>query len=246
MNTETIQLKKQNRLLKIGIATGALFFIFVAAVQSNQSRTRFKEIDVERINIVSPEGKRELVISNRKLFPRAVIDGKESEQDRNMPGLAFYNDIGDECGGLIFKGKLDAKGNPSSGMHFSMDRFGGDQQLALGHYEDNGYMDTGLNIYDRGLNKEIEPLKEALKKATDETEKRAIRQKLEEVGARQTPRLFVGKSADKASVVFLADAKGRPRIMMLVTPEGEPVLHFLGDSGEPIYSLPPKPEEKAK
>ena len=251
MDTEITQLKKQNRLLKIGIAIGALFFIFVAADrsnQSNQSKTRFKEIDVERINIVSPEGKRELVISNRKLLPRAVVEGKEAGKDfdRNMPGLIFYNDVGDECGGLIFSGKLDARGNPSSGMHFSMDRFGGDQVLVLAHNEGNGRMETGLKFYDTPLAKDYMHLLEALEKATDESEKNAIRQKIAEAGGGQTPRLFVGKSVDNASAVLLADAKGRPRIIMLVTPEGEPVLHFLGNSGEPIYSLPPKPEEKAK
>ncbi|MDR2560601.1 MAG: hypothetical protein LBC63_02370 [Holophagales bacterium] len=240
MNTELAQLKMQNRLLKMAIATGALLTIFVAADKAKQ---RFKEIDVERINIISPDGKREMVISNRKLFPRAIINGKESSKDRNMPGIAFYNDIGDECGGLIYSGKLDSKGNSSSGMHFSMDRFGGDQQLALGHYENNGTMETGLTVYDRGLEKDYEPLFEALKNASTEEEKSAIRQKLQEAGAYQIPRLFVGRTKGLSSSVILADAKGNPRIMMYVTPEGEPQMMFFDDSGEVIYSLPPKPEK---
>jgi len=41
----------------------------------------------------------------------------------------------------------------------------------------------------------------------NESEKKAIRQKLEEAGARQTPRVFVGKSRDKSSAVVLADAR---------------------------------------
>jgi len=242
MNSELAQLKKQNRLLKIAIATGAVLLTFVAA---DSAKSRFKEIDVERINIISPDGKREMVISNRKLLPKAVIEGKEVGEDRNKPGIIFYNDIGDECGGLIYGGKLDSKGNPSSGMHFSMDRFGGDQQLALGHYEGNGRMNTGLNIYDRGLEKDYAPLLEALKKAGTEEEKKAIKQKLQEVGAYQVPRMFFGKSSDQASSVVLADAKGLPRIMMLVTPKGEAQMMFFNDSGEVIYSLPPKPDSSA-
>jgi len=238
MNTELVQLKKQNRLLKLAIATGALLLVFVAA---DKAKSRFKEIDVERINIISPDGKREMVISNRKLLPKAVAEGKEVGEDRNMPGIIFYNDIGDECGGLIYNGKLDSKGNPSSGMHFSMDRFGGDQQLVLGHYENNGYMNTGLNVYDCGLLKDYIQLEEALKKSSTEEEKTAIRKKLKEVG--QVQRLFVGKSLDQASCVVLADAKGQPRIMMLVTPKGEAQMMFFDDSGEVIYSLPPKPEK---
>jgi len=235
---ETTQLKRQNRLLKIGIAIGALFVVFVAA---DAKKTRFKEIDVERINIVSSEGKREMVIANRKLLPRAIVDGVEFEEDRNMPGITFYNDVGDECGGLIYSGRLDSNGHPRAGMHFSMDRFGGDQQLALGHYEDNGFMETGLNLYDRGLHKDYAPLMEALEKAKDESEKKAIRQKLEEAGANQTPRLFVGKTRSQSSSVVLCDAKGQIKIMMLVTPEGEAAIMFLDDSGEVVYSIPPKP-----
>jgi len=242
MNPETIQLKRQNRLLKVGIALGSLLFAFVAA---DSTKTRFKEIDVERINIISPDGKREMVIANRKLLPKAILDGKEIGEDRNRPGITFYNDIGDECGGLIYSGRLDSNGNPSSGMHFSMDRFGGDQQIALGHYEGNGNMETGLNLYDSGLEKDIAPLKEKLGKATDESEKKALRQKLEEAEAGQTPRLFVGKTQDKASAVVLCDGKGLPRIMMLVTPQGEAQMMFFDDSGEVVYSIPPaKPEAK--
>ncbi|MCL1893509.1 MAG: hypothetical protein FWG02_04625 [Holophagaceae bacterium] len=241
MNAEIAQLKKQNHLLKIGIALTTLFFIFVAA---EAQKTKFKEIDAERINIVSPEGKLELVLSNRKLLPRAVNDGKELYEDRNMPGLIFYNDVGDECGGLVYKGKLDEKGNPASGMHFSMDRFGGDQQLALGHYEGNGGMQTGLNIYDRGIHKEYWPIYEEWEKATDEDIKKELMKKYEEAGGKQTTRAFFGRTGGKSAAVILADAKGKARIMMYVTPEGKPVLQFLGDSGEPIYSLPPEPEKK--
>jgi len=243
MDAELANLKTQNRLLKVGIAVGALLFIFVAA---DKATSRFKEIDVERINVVSPEGRREMVISNRKLLPKAVIDGKEAGEDRNMPGMLFYNDVGDECGGLIFNGKLDAKGKPDSGMHFSMDRFGGDQQLALGHYEDNGFMETGLNIYDRGLHKDYAPLFEALEKAGSKEEKGEIMRKLEAAGGMQVPRLFAGKTRDKASAVVLADAKGLPRIMMLVTPAGEAQMMFFNEAGEVVYSLPPKQEQKAE
>jgi len=216
--------------------------LVLAFVAADPAKSRFKEIDVERINVISPDGKREMVISNRKQLPRAILDGKELSGDRNMPGIIFYNDIGDECGGLIYSGKLDSKGNPSAGMHFSMDRFGGDQQLALGHYESNGYMNTGLNIYDSGLGKDIAPLREALKKADTEEERKAIRQKIEEAGGRQVQRLLIGKSKDQASCVVLSDAKGLPRIMMLVGRNGEAQMMFLDESGKTIYSLPPKPE----
>jgi hypothetical protein len=47
----------------------------------------------------------------------------------------------------------------------------------------------------------------------------------------QTQRVFVGKTRGESSAVILADAKGAPKIMMLVTPEGYPMLNFLNNKG---------------
>ncbi len=233
-----LSLQKQNRLLKTALGLGGLVLTVVLGVAASEARTRFTEIDVERINIIGKDGKRQLVLANRDRLPKAVVDGKEGGDDRGMPGLIFYNEAGDECGGLIWNGKLDAKGKPSSGMHFSMDRFGGDQQLALGHYEGNGFMDTGLNVYDRGLAKDYQPLWDAMAKAPAGPEKEALKAKWEAAGGRQTQRVFVGKTKGKSSAVILADAKGKPRIMMLVTPEGQPMLQFLDEKGAVTQSFP--------
>lgn len=237
-----LSLQKQNRLLKGGLSLAGLGFtaLLLVAAKAPFVKQQVTELDVERINIVSADGKRELVISNRQRLPGAVIDGKEALDQRKMPGLIFYNEAGDECGGLIWKGKLDEKGNPAAGMHFSMDRLGGDQQLALGQYEDNGSIEAGLNIYDRGLAKDYQPLWDAMKKAPQGPERDALRAKWEAAGGRQTPRVFVGKTRGKSSAVILADASGKPRIMLLVTPDGKPTLNFMDEKGSVIQSLPEK------
>ena len=96
------------------------------------------------------------------------MGGKEFKREGPArPGIIFYNAGNDESGGLIFEGKLDDKGRPAAGMHFSMDRFGGDQQLAIGHYEQNATMTSGLNLYDRGLVKDYDPLWKAYQGAAD-------------------------------------------------------------------------------
>jgi len=241
-----LSLQRQNRLLKQCLGLGGLVLAtaLLMAAKSQTQKSRFNEIDVERINIVNSNGKVQMVLANQTRLPKAIINGNESGNGRNMPGLIFYNEIGDECGGLIFDGKLDASGRPSSGMHFSMDRFGGDQQLALGHYENGGFMETGLNVYDRGLTKDYEPLFEAYQKAPKGPEKEALKKKWEEAGGAQTPRLFVGKTRGRSSAVILADTKGNPRIMMLVTPEGQPMLQFMDEKGQIIQSLPQVQEKK--
>lgn len=234
-----ISLQKQNRLLKLALSLGGLVLTTCLFVAANSTRNHFTEIDVERINIVSKEGKRELVISNQERLPRAIVNGKEFPEDRHVPGLIFYNTVGDECGGLIWDGKLDEKGRAKSGMHFSMDRFGGDQQLALGHYENGGFMHTGLKVYDRGLEKQYGPFWEAMQKAPNGPEKDALTKQWVEAGGLQTNRVFVGKTLGQSSAVILSDAKGRARIMMYVTPEGKSVFDFLDDQGKVIQSLAP-------
>lgn len=235
------ELQRQNRLLRqvVVVGTAVLAFGVLSAATGNGVRGKFTEIDVERINIVTPEGKADLVIANRDRIPHPVIGGKELKREGPArPGIIFYNAIGDESGGLIFEGKLDDKGRPSAGMHFSMDRFGGDQQLALGHYEQNGSMTSGLNLYDRGLTKEYDPLWKAYQSAIEGPAKDDLLRRWKEAGGEQTRRLFVGKTPGKSSAVILADAKGRARIMMTVSPEGQPSLDFMDDEGKVTMHLP--------
>jgi hypothetical protein len=240
-----VQLERQNRLLKQALGLGAigLLMLVLTAAKTTEESARFAQIDVERINVVNPNGKVEMVLANRSRLPRAIVNGREFPEDRLKPGIIFYNEAGDESGGLIFDGKLDAKGNPAAGMHFSMDRFGGDQQLALGHYEGGGFMETGLHVYDRGLVKDYEPLFQEYQRTPAGPEKDALKKKWAEAGGEQRTRAFVGRTRGKSAAVILADSKGKPRIMMLVTPEGQPMLNFMDDSGKVIQSLPESPKK---
>ncbi|WP_426100523.1 hypothetical protein [Massilia sp. TSP1-1-2] len=235
------ELQRQNRLLRQVVTVGGAMLAvgMLAAATSSSPRGKFSEIDVERINIVTPGGKTDLVISNRERIPQPVMGGKEIKRDGPArPGIIFYNAAGDESGGLIFDGKLDAEGHPVAGMHFSMDRFGGDQQLALGHYEQNGSMTSGLNIYDRGLVKDYDPLWKSYQGAAEGPAKEALLRRWKDAGGEQTRRLFVGKTPGKSSAVILADAQGRPKIMMTVTPEGQPSLDFMDADGKVTMHLP--------
>lgn len=235
------ELQRQNRLLRQVVAAGAAVLAIgvLGAATGNGAQGKFTEIDVERINIISPDGKADLVIANRERIPHPVIGGRELKRDGPArPGIIFYNAVGDESGGLIFEGKLDDKSRPAAGMHFSMDRFGGDQQLALGHYEQHGSMTTGLNLYDRGLAKDYDPLWKAYQSAADGPAKEDLLRRWKEAGGEQTRRLFVDKTSGKSSAVILADAKGRAKIMMTVSPEGQPSLDFMDDDGQVVMHLP--------
>lgn len=235
------QLKRQNRLLKsgLGLAASAFAVLLLTAAASNDGRTRFSEIDVERINIIGPNGKPDMVIANRERLPQPITNGKQTTSGRGkVPGMIFYNAIGDENGGFIFDGKLDEKGKPDAGMHLSMDRFAGDQQISLGHYESGGTLESGLKVYDRGLPAEYSPLREAYDKAAPGPEKDALLNKWKEAGGQQTSRMFVGKTRGKSSAVVLAAADGKPRIVMLVTPDGKASLDFYDETGKVVQHFP--------
>jgi hypothetical protein len=243
------QLKHQNRLLKslLLVSAAGVTALALVAAKSPDTKAKFTEIDAERINIVTPDGKREMVLANRYRLPNPVIDGQETESIRGqVPGILFYNDLGDENGGLVFNGKLGKDGKPLGGLSFTMDRFSGDQQLQLLHNEGGGYMETGLYIYDRGLEKDYAPLYDAYMAAPEGAEKEHLKQQWIAAGGQQTERLFVGRTPGDSSAVLLADKSGNPRIMMLVEPDGTPSLQFLDENGETIQSLPAKSESTGK
>ena len=54
-------------------------------------------------------------------------------------------------------------------------------------------------------------------------------------------RLMVGKGRDRAAVIDLSDAKGRPRLRISVAADGTPRIAFLDESGKVTHSLPDAP-----
>lgn len=235
------QLRAQNRLLKLCLLAVALLAgsaLLMGAV-SSRGKAEFAEISVQRINIVGKDGALAMVLAGRGLLPGPIIGGKETESERGeKPGMVFFNTVGDEVGGLIYDGALDADGRASGGVHLSMDRFGGDQQLALHHYDLKGSMETGLSVFDRGLASDYEPLYKQFKDLPQGPERQALTEKWKEAGGQQVQRLFVGRTLSNSSAVVLADGEGRPKIIMMVETDGTPSLQFLDNEGEVLQSFP--------
>src|SRR5258707_14527696 len=84
-------------------ATVVLRVLVLAAFSRLGQKTRFEEIDVERINVVEKDGTLRLVISNKARAPDAVVSGKTYPRGGgNRPGFIFCNDEGNETGRLIY------------------------------------------------------------------------------------------------------------------------------------------------
>src|ERR1043166_2926913 len=233
-------LQRDVRLLKvystlISVLLGVI--AFSAAGRADQ-KNKFEEIDVERINIVEKDGKLKLVISNSERQHPGVIDGKSFPRKRSA-GLLFFNDKGDECGGLSFAGdQKDGKGTASALLAF--DRFRQDQTVGIQYGEGNGQYYAGLAVWDRPdtpLGPIIERLAE-IEKMSEGAEKTAAMQKLRESAGSAPERVMVGRDREQAAVVRLSDTKGKPRIKISVDAAGAPRLEFFDESGKVIYSLP--------
>ena len=84
----------------------ALAVLAGAAFQQAAQKTKFTEIDVERINVVEADGTVKLVIANHDRAPDQVMDGRSAPRRENnkAPGITFFNDTGDEAGGLKVSG----------------------------------------------------------------------------------------------------------------------------------------------
>src|SRR3712207_5577511 len=101
------RLEKEVRFLKIYAVVATLFcaVFLLSAFAFQNKKQRFEVIDVERINVVEKDGRLRMVISNRERQTPVVVDGKTFPQEGGRSaGMIFFNEKGDEVGGLIFRG----------------------------------------------------------------------------------------------------------------------------------------------
>jgi hypothetical protein len=239
------KIERDIRLLKayaLAITILLGIFIFTGFRHASENR-KFEEIDVERINVVEKNGVLKLVISNKEHFPDPVIDGKTAQrQGGASPGMIFYNDEGDECGGLIFAGR-EAEGTKSARAALLFDQYNQDQTVGIMYSEDGGRRSAGLQVWDRPdtpLLEFIEKL-EAIREMNEGPEQKRAMEELQAAAKRGeygAKRVFVGKNRDKEAVVMLSDNKGQPRLCLKVTASGEARLDFLDESGQVVLSFP--------
>jgi hypothetical protein len=204
----------------------------------------FEEITVERINVVGADGSLAVVISNRERFPDPVIDGVVAPRSSSHPGLLFYNDEGDECGGLVFSG-----GDERASTSLLFDRRKQDQTVGLNYsewVEDGRAMrQAGLRVWDRpdlSLN-DVMDARRRISAIEDDAERQAeIDAFLDELGYPDPfgcQRLFVGRSTTGDAGVFLRDGRGRPRLRLAVSHDGAARLEFLDEAGAVERALTP-------
>ena len=215
----------------------------IAAFTRSVQKPRFDEIDVERINVIAPDGKPRLVISNAERAPDIVINGKTYHRSgRNEAGMIFYNDEGSENGGMGFSGRTH-DGHVSADAGFMFDQYGQDQTVGLTYDEQDGRRSAGLRVWDRPnqpitvLADMVEPIK-LMADGPEKTRRMgAVRDSAMKLGLGGAQRVFVGKQSDKTATVVLADARSRPRLRMVVDSAGAARIEFLDDAGKVLRTL---------
>lgn len=184
----------------------------------SNEKEKMVELDVEKINIVDKEGNLRMTLFNSDRIPDPIIDGKTLTRSGIIPGsgMLFYNHDGDECGGLVFGSRtytseeFDGK---YAGKTESM------ASLTFDGYKGDQVIQTYFHENTLGDRMYGNVLYDRPSGVT---------------------RARMDRSQDGSVGVKLADSKGQERIRLVIDANDVPVLEFLNEKGEVVYSLPPK------
>jgi hypothetical protein len=237
-----MRLRTRIRILEVWAFVSIAVIGVLLVTGANQTKTRFAEIDVERINVVERDGRILMMAANTDRMPDPVINGRSWKTERPA-GMLFYNGLGDETGGLVY-GAVEGKGQYGSYQGLSFDKYKQAQAMALVYNDHNGKYRAGLQIWDRPevpLNKILSRQDEAAKMA-DGKAKDEMLEKIRKDNFSPT-RVYLGKNPDSESELTLSDAAGRPRIRMSVGPDGNARLDFLDEKGNVIDTMPTRKQK---
>lgn len=240
---------KKIRALKIYVLALTVLNIFIlfTALKYKIQPTHFEEIDAERINIVGTNGKPVMALSNKRLIPGPAMNGKvypkEYADGRELfSGIIFFNEQGDEVGGLIYNGFKKDSGYYAM-EHLSFDQWKQNQVVAM-QYLDNGKSKrAGLRVWDRPK----VPLDEIFDryKAKNGAQKnspvydsivREIRAS-DKRGDNGVERMFIGSLNEEAQIQ-LKDKKGNIRAKLYIDNKGDAKLDFMNEDGHLIKNIP--------
>lgn len=238
-------IRRQLRALKLYAFASTLLLgtLSLAAFRQSAQRTKFTEIDVERINVVEPDGKLRLVISNRPRSIGPIYKGQPfGYAGGSRPGIIFFNDEGTENGGLTFTRRRLPDGRVQASSGFSFDQFNQDQVLYFQYNENNGQRRMGFTIADRA---DVDILEAVAKRDTimklpeGAARDDALRQWQNPGGVPMfAPRVFMGRTVQRAAQIDLADPNGKTRLRLRVDSTGTASLEFLDADGKVTSRFP--------
>jgi hypothetical protein len=232
------ELAKQVKMLKLYVVVLTIIVIAGIIIMLKMMHTdgHFDEITARRINIVEQDGKLRMVISNHENQHPGSYNGKDLPKRDRPAGMIFFNDDGDECGGLVYDGS-----KKGASMTYSIDQYKNDQIMQIQYEQDkevNGINRSyGLKLWDRDdsfpTGRLIDYV-DSLKSLKDTGAYNAGIKKVRTAGWLGKERLFVGKDSDGEVGLFLRDDKGTPRLKIYINKQNQPVIATLDDKGRLI------------
>lgn len=236
---------KELRFLKAYAAVSSLALLVLFASAFVQGARRVDVLDVERLNVLNADGSPALVLAGRGRLPGPTFEGREYPQELSggrvqASGMIFFNERGDEVGGLTYHGQLAGEGYRASGG-LMFDQFRQDQVVGIQYQDDGQSRSAGLNVWDRSTEISIARLLELVDaRARSEGAARETVQAEIDALARQglsAHRIFLG-SRDRTASLLIRDTEGRPRVRLYVDADDAARLEFLDGEGNVVAALP--------
>ncbi|MBC3876709.1 hypothetical protein H8K38_02690 [Undibacterium sp. FT79W] len=225
------------------VITAIVVVVALTGAKIPSKYVEFDEISVGRINVVEPDGTKRMIISSKARFPGDFEMNKETlRPDRaSFAGILFLDENGNENGGLIQKGSESKDGKINAGLSFTFDRYRQDQTLQLEHKSDENNSISGISINDVPNYKvtsmtDIRRFKSESDKLTRD-ESNAYWERLSTEGRLAENRIYMGTTADKGSALSLKDAKGRTRMLLLVTAQGKSEIRMMDEDGNIVKTI---------
>lgn len=202
-------------------------------------------VQTRRLEIVNDDGGYALVLAGSGHLPGPTFEGREFPQQLSggrvqASGMIFFNERGDEVGGLTYSGQLAGEGYRASGG-IMFDQFRQDQVVGL-QYSDNGSTrSAGLNVWDRPTELAIVDIIELLEARAQATG--AARDSIQRLIAatpgidRSAHRVFLG-SSNRTARLLMRDTGGRERIRLYVDSMDVARLEFLDANGTVVHAFP--------
>ena len=229
---------RQVKVLRIYVIvlTVLVLACLIALIAGVRGSHDFTELTARRINIVEPDGRLALVISDHANQHPGAINGKDLPARDRPAGMIFFNGEGDECGGLVYDGT-----KKEASFTWSVDQYKNDQIMQLQYEQDSGLRlarSYGFKLWDRSdrftLGREMDYFKSLPK--NDTAAVNAGIDSLRKKGLLGVERLFLGRTTDGKTGLFLRDDRGIPRLRICIGKENEPLIQTLDDRGGVIAS----------
>lgn len=230
--------RKLNFLFYYAIISSSVFLFFILSSFNEKDKTlKLDEITIKKMNLVGEDGGLRMVISNETRQHPGRIKGVDLPKRDRPAGIIFFNNQGDECGGIIANVSKEKQAT-NSGMSFTMDNYHDDQVVQILNDEtyENGKAEIQrglfINEYPMGTDLISRIAKfEETEKIKDPKEKKEKMDALrEKEGSKR--RLFVGRKSNNDTGIFLYDSKGQPKMKIYVDKDGSPKIEVLDAEGK--------------